>query len=290
MLTKILLFSVLSLTCFAAQSENLCSRLKGPEMILRDQPEGPRWKLVWSDEFDEDGKTDSANWGHTIDGQGNGNDEAQYYTDRDASNARSKNGILTITARKEKKEWAEYTSARLFSRKTWTYGRFEIRAKLSVGLGTWPAIWMLPSKMTYGESMWIDNGEIDIAEAAGRDPDHVLSSAYSKADNYWTGVQKTNYADVPNSATEFHTYTFEWLPELMEFYVDGKKTHTIIREPGSDWTKWPFDQEYYLIMNLAVGGGFGGDIDDSVFPANIQIDYARVYRPLLFRDCFPQNK
>jgi beta-glucanase (GH16 family) len=290
MLRKILLFSGLSLVSFSAQSENLCSRLKGPAMILRDQAESPRWKLVWSDEFSHNGKTDSSNWGHTIDGNGCGNDEQEYYTDRNAANARIKNGILTITALKEKKEWANYTSARLYSKKTWTYGRFEIRAKMAAGLGTWPAIWMLPTKQTYGEQIWVDNGEIDIAESAGRDPDHVLSSAYTKADNYWTGVQKTHYAEVKNSATEFHTYTFDWLPEVMDFYIDGVKSHSIIREPGSDWTRWPFDQEFYLILNLAMGGGFAGDIEDSSLPARIEIDYVRVYRPLLFRDCFPQNK
>lgn len=290
MLKKVLLLSALSLLPLSAQSENLCAKLKGPEMILRDQPSKPRWKLYWSDEFNQNGKTDPSSWEHLIDGEGCGNDEAQYYTDRDAPNARIKNGKLFITALKQKMHWSEYTSARLLTRNSYTYGRFEIRAKMPSGVGTWPAIWMLPRHQTYGDAMWIDNGEIDIAEAAGRDPDHVLSSAYSKADNYWTGVQKTNYSEVKNSSTEFHTYTFDWLPDGMDFYIDGALTHSIIREPGSDWTKWPFDQDFYLIMNLAVGGGFGGDIDDRSFPAQLVIDYVRIYRPLLYRDCFPQNK
>ena len=126
------------------------------------------WPLVWADEFDGEGLPDTSSWRYDVGGNGWGNQELQYYTARRLQNARVENGLLVIEAHREEFQSRDYTSARLVSRRDWTYGRFEIRAKLPSGRGTWPAIWMLATRDTYGEHYWPDNGEIDIMEMSGR--------------------------------------------------------------------------------------------------------------------------
>ncbi len=150
------------------------------------------WRLVWSDEFDHRGLPDSSKWGYDVGGHGWGNKELQYYTERRKENARVEDGHLIIEARRDNSGGHEYTSARLVSKGKgdWTYGRFEVSAKLPSGRGTWPAIWMLPSLKSYGNFGWPDNGEIDIMEHVGFDPDVVHGSAHTKAYYHSIGTQK----------------------------------------------------------------------------------------------------
>jgi len=147
-----------------------------------EHPNG-RWRVVWSDEFEYVGLPDPAKWGYDVGGHGWGNKELQFYTERRKENARVENGRLIIEARRDAAENHRYTSARLVSKGKgdWTYGRFEVRAKLPSGRGTWPAIWMLPSLKSYGESDWPDNGEIDVMEHVGFDPDVIHASAHTRA-------------------------------------------------------------------------------------------------------------
>lgn len=266
------------------------------------------WKLVWSDEF-EGKEVDRAKWGFQIGNgfhnheakqwvHGWGNDELQYYTE---DNAATRDGKLVITAKKESLHGCGHTSARmrtvtrqgetLFSQR---YGRFEIRAKLPVGQGLWPAIWMLPDKDPYGG--WAASGEIDIMEARGHEPGKVLGTIHYGGGwpaNAHSGGE-FEFAD-GKGAEHFHTYAVEWEPGVIRWYVDGKEFSTKRfwwssskrgasggEKPTSEdeLNPWPapFDKPFHLILNLAVGGRFPGAPDQSTsFPAEMEVDYVRVY-------------
>jgi len=172
---------------------------------LPDQGRG-RWRLVWSDEFDYKGLPDPKKWDYDVGGKGWGNEELQFYTARRRENARVENGHLIIEARKEAWEGRDYTSARLVSRGKgdWTYGRFEVSAKLPSGRGTWPAIWMLPTGWTYGG--WPNSGEIDIMEHVGFDPDVVHASVHTSAYNHKIQTQKTAQIKVPAARSAFNAW------------------------------------------------------------------------------------
>lgn len=244
------------------------------------------WQLVWSDEFDYSGLPDSTKWGYDIGGGGWGNEELQYYTEGRKENARVEKGRLIIEARRDGLEDNKYTSARLVSKNKgdWTYGRFEARAKLPFGRGTWPAIWMLPSQKSYGDTGWPDNGEIDIMEHVGFDPEVVHGSAHTKAYYHSIGTQKTSKIRVPGACTKFNLYAVEWTPKEIRWYVNGTHFFTFSNErlsqPKFDYRQWPFDKPFHLILNLAVGGGWGGaqGVDDSIWPQRMEIDYVRVYQ------------
>jgi beta-glucanase (GH16 family) len=245
-----------------------------------------RWQLVWSDEFNYSGLPDPAKWGYDVGGEGWGNKELQYYSDRRKENARVENGSLIIEARRDGSGSNEYTSARLVSKGKgdWTYGRFEVSAKLPSGRGTWPAIWMLPSLKTYGDSYWPDNGEIDIMEHVGFDPNIIHGSAHTKAYYHSIGTQKTTQIEVPDARTAFNLYSVEWTPKEIRWYVNGKHYFTFLNErttqPTADYKQWPFDKPFHLILNLAVGGTWGGarGIDQSIWPQRMEIDYVRIYQ------------
>lgn len=252
------------------------------------------WKLVWSDEFDQAGVPDPARWDYET-----GfirNDEKQFYTRARQENARVENGLLVIEARKERfknpafgsenasrkrrnaPEFADYTSASLMTRgkASWTHGRIEVRAKLPSGRGTWPAIWMLGTNIAHVG--WPACGEIDIMEFVGYDPGVVHANIHTKAYNH---VQRTGKGDkikVPDASDAFHAYAVEWFPDRMDFFVDDQKYFTF-RNEGNGSEVWPFDRGHYLILNLAIGGAWGGTkgIDDSIFPQKYLIDYVRVY-------------
>lgn len=246
----------------------------------------PKWQLVWSDEFDYKGLADPAKWGYDIGGHGWGNKELQYYTERRKENARVENGHLIIEARRDHWQGHEYTSARLVTKGKgdWTYGRFEVRAKLPSGRGTWPAIWMLPTVKSYGDGYWPDNGEIDIMEHVGFDPDVVHASVHTKAYHHSIGTQKTSKIDVPTARTEFNVYAVEWTPDEIRGYVNDKHYFTFKNErlinPASDYKQWPFDKPFHFILNIAVGGTWGGTkgVDESIWPQRMVIDYVRVYQ------------
>jgi beta-glucanase (GH16 family) len=270
----------------------------------------PGWKLVWSDEFD--GKEiDKTKWDYDLGNgffnytantwiSGWGNDELQYYT-REPENAFVKDGMLHIRAIKESHNGFGYTSARLKSRKrdgsplfNKKYGRFEFRAKLPTGQGVWPALWMLPQDDKYGT--WASSGEIDIVEAKGQQPNKVLGTLHYGSrwpNNAHSGADY----EFPASGTiaDFHVYALEWEPGEIRWSVDGKIYQTqsfwwssskLDGEKGAkpskeaDLNAWPapFDQPFYLVMNIAVGGRFLGNPNKTTpFPAEMLVDYVRVY-------------
>ena len=240
-----------------------------------------RRKLVWSDEFDKAGKPDDTRWGYDIGTSENGwgNNELEYYTS-DPGNVRVENGMLVIEAIKEPKEGMNYTSARIVSKNKgdWTYGRIEVRAKLPKGRGTWPAIWMLPTEWKYGG--WPESGEIDIMEHVGFDPGVVHATMHSGKYNHTINTQKEGKVTVADCMDNFHVYAVDWSKDKIDCYVDDKLYHTVKRDPNDDFMGWPFDQKFHLIMNIAVGGGWGGQkgVDESIWPQKMEVDYVRVYQ------------
>lgn len=239
------------------------------------------WDLAWSDEFNNNGLPDSTRWGYDVDGHGWGNNEKQYYTASRLENARVENGNLIIEARKEKMDSSEYTSARLVTRgkMDWLYGRFEIRAKLPSGRGTWPAIWMLPTKQSYGDNYWPGNGEIDIMEHVGFHPGFIHASTHTLKYYWRIGTQRTDTIYVRDASEAFHNYAMEWDPDAIRIYLDDSLYFTSVNDK-TGWQAWPFDKPFFLIMNIAVGGDWGGQkgIDDSIWPQRMEVDYVRVYK------------
>ena len=213
----------------------------------------------------------------------------QYYTDR-RENARVENGSLVIEARKEKfpnpkydatKKWsranAEYTSADLTTQKlaSWKYGRVEVRAKLPSGKGTWPAIWMLGDNIKDG---WPKCGEIDIMEFVGFDPDGIHTTIHSTAFNHMKNTQKGKRTPQAGVSDDFHVYAIEWTDKKIDFFLDEKNVFTF-ENNGKGVESWPFDHPFFLILNFAVGGDWGGakGVDASIFPQKFLVDYVRVY-------------
>lgn len=237
-------------------------------------PDG--WTLVFADEFDRPGAPDPAKWNYEL-----GyirNKEAQFYTSR-SENVRVEGGNLVIEARKEPYEGFAYTSASINTRGRFEflYGRVEVRAKLPAGRGAWPAIWMLGANR--GEVRWPACGEIDIMENVGFDPLRVHASVHTAAYNHVAGTQKTASVEIDDPSEAFHVYAMEWHPGRIDAFVDGRKYFTFENE-GTGNDAWPFDKPQYLLINLAVGGAWGGQkgIDDSSFPMRYLVDYVRIYR------------
>ena len=240
-------------------------------------------KLRWSDEFNYTGLPDSTKWTYDVGGSGWGNQELQYYTRRRPENARVEGGHLVVEARKEALVAGNaYTSARLVSRGkggSQTYGRFEIRARVPAGRGTWPAIWMLPDQNPYGNHSWPDNGEIDIMEHVGHNPNVVHATTHCKAYYFRINNQKTGITRLPDATTAFHTYAVEWTPETITADVDGQR-YFATRNEGTGWEAWPWNQPFHLLLNVAVGGEWGGQkgVDDAAFPQQLVVDYVRFYQ------------
>ncbi len=238
------------------------------------------WELVWNDEFDYTGLPDSSKWTHDTAGNdwGWGNNEAQFHTDRDSLNSYVSDGTLKINAIIKDKEGKKYTSARLITKGKgdWKYGKVEVKAKLPEGRGTWPAIWMLSSDDSV---KWPDMGEIDIMEHVGHDPDTVFSTVHTKDYNHLIGTQVGEKMYLPTATEEFHVYSLEWDKNELRSYVDGEE-YFIYKNDGTGEGAWPFDKPFFLILNLAIGGGLGGQqgIDDAAFPHTFEIDYVRVYQ------------
>ncbi len=239
------------------------------------------YELVWSDEFDYEGAPDEEKWGYDVGGSGWGNHELQNYTEGD--NVVVADGVMTIEARKEELGGMDYTSTRLVSRGKgdWLYGKFEICAKLPTGRGTWPAIWMLPTDWAYGD--WPASGEIDIMEHVGYDQDLIHATVHTKSYNHSIGTQKSATKRVAGVSEEFHVYTLEWLPDKIIMSMDGEQYYTF--EPTKyksqpTLNEWPFDKRMHLLINLAVGGDWGGaqGVDETIFPQQFVIDYVRVYQ------------
>lgn len=239
------------------------------------------YELVWQDEFDSPGLPDSAKWIYDTEGnaEGWGNQEEQYYTEKRIENTDVKDGILHIIALKEDYKNRKYTSARLVSRADWKYGRIEVNAKLPSGRGTWAAIWMMPGGWSFNDGDWPNIGEFDIMEHVGYEPGIIHASAHSTDYQWQTGTQKTDTVHITNATDIFHSYIWEWTPELVKAYVDNRLYFEYANE-GLGKSKWPYDKPFYLILNLAVGGAWGSvkGIDDSVFPQIMEVDYVRIYQ------------
>ncbi len=242
---------------------------------------GPACQLVWSDEFDVNGLPDPDRWRYNVGAGLWGNQESQFYTDARLDNARIEDGHLIIEAHREPYRGRQYTSARLVSREEWTYGRFEVVAKLPSGHGTWPAIWMLPDFSQYGG--WPLSGEIDIMEHVGHDPDRVHSTVHTAAYNHQIGTHKGASTLVPTARSEFNLYTVEWTPAEIRGFVNDLHYFTFenerLRDPEANEEHWPFDHPFHLILNIAVGGSWGGQqgIDRNIWPQRMEIDSVRVY-------------
>jgi len=241
------------------------------------------WQLVWSDEFSGP-NLDYTKWAVEENANGGGNGEKQFYVER-PENVRVENGCLVLEARKEHFGLAgqrrDYTSGRIRTkyRADWKYGRIEARAKLPTGCGLWPAIWMMPAQDKYGG--WAASGEIDIIELLGQEPNTVHGTLHyggSWPNNVHTG--KPFVLTNGTFADDFHVFALEWEPGVMRWYVDGTlyQTQTQWRSSGGPFPA-PFDQPFYLILNVAVGGQWPGPPDaTTVFPQRMLVDYVRVYQ------------
>jgi beta-glucanase (GH16 family) len=247
-------------------------------LVLPAQKKTVALKQVWGDEFNYNGLPDSSKWNYDVGGHGWGNQELQFYTGRRSENARVENGHLIIEARKEKWEGKDYTSARLISKGKgdWKYGRIEVKARIPKGLGTWPAIWMLASTKPF---KWPEDGEIDIMEHVGYNQGFVHGSVHTKKYHHSIGTQKTDTIFIKDCSENFHVYSVEWNAEKVDVAVDGKVFFSFPNE-HSGYLAWPFDNKMYLLLNVAVGGAWGGakGLDPSVYPVRMEVDYVRVYQ------------
>jgi len=239
------------------------------------------YNLVWSDEFNYNGLPDTVKWSYDTEGNshGWGNNELQHYTANRKENASVDDEYLYIKAVKEAWKGKDYTSARLISKNKgdWLYGRFEVRAKLPSGRGTWPAIWMLPTDWEYGD--WPKSGEIDIMEHVGYEPDSIYASAHTESYHHSIGTNKTAGIEIKDSESAFHDYILEWEKDEYKVYVDTNLYLTFKNE-GSSYKEWPFDKRFHILLNVAVGGNWGAvkGIDTNIFPQEMVIDYVRVYQ------------
>ena len=234
--------------------------------------------LDWSEEFDVDGRPNPEKWDYEVGYVRN--KEAQYYTKDDPKNTRVENGMLVIEAVKDESSPNKITSASVITlnKKEFLYGRIEVRAKIPGGRGTWPAIWLLG--VNRSKLGWPKCGEIDIMEEVGFDEDvltanvHTYGSAKLKTENIKKGWRRK----IENACADFHVYALEWTPQSLKFFIDGKFLGEYPRPKNPDY--WHFDKPMYLLMNLAIGGSWGGKkgIDDAIFPAKYYIDYVRYYK------------
>lgn len=251
----------------------------------------PEYKLIWQDDFTGT-SLDTTKWNNLVQG-GGGNGEVQLYTD--GENILVKDGVLTITARKETKmspvsgNYFNYTSASINTRDKirFTYGKIEARISLPSGKGTWPAFWMMPNDSEYGT--WPRSGEIDIMEHVGSDPRMISHAYHTKKRNTSNGQNWSQKTYKDNIEGEFHIYTLEWEEDYLDgspallFYVDGERTGIRVADKGVTWEDWPFDKDFYIILNVALGGTWGGTIDDSIFedpanPVEMKVDWVRLYQ------------
>jgi beta-glucanase (GH16 family) len=252
------------------------------ELVL-DEPD-PN-KLTWSDEFNVDGAPDSTKWDYDLgDGCdkgicGWGNNELQVYT-ASPNNVLVGNGVLRISAKKAN---GEYTSTRMVSRgkKAFRYGRIRLRARLAgcTAKGTWPALWMLPESWVYGG--WPNSGEIDIMEAVGYEENMFHGSVHTSAYNHAIGTQKTGSVSKPEA--DWHVFEIDWQADKIRFAVDNQVYFVFAPDDISDSTKWPFNQDFHLLLNIAVGGNWGGlnGVDAPAFEdadgQYIEVDWVRAY-------------
>lgn len=263
--------------------------LTGMIVVPTDSPavepagqEHEEWNLVWSDEFDKDGAPDPANWDYEVGFVRN--QESQYYTKSRLENARVEDGALVVEGRKEifkpeKGPEASYTSASLITRNkaSWKYGRIEIRAKVPQGKGVWPAIWMLGTAFG-NDADWPMCGEIDIMEFLGHTPDTVHGTVHYGASRETHTKSEGKHVPAAPPFGGFHVYAIQWDADRIDWFFDGVKYHTFLLDEAGAGENNPFRKPFYLLINLALGGSWGGEIDDAILPQKYLIDYVRVYQ------------
>ena len=252
--------------------------------LAQDELDG--YRLVWSDEFETPGLPDPANWAYDTHANATGwyNNELQYYAADRPENARVEDGKLIIEARREALDTLPdhggqtYSSARLVTAglHSWTYGFFEVRAKIPCGKGTWPAIWMLSENATD----WPLDGEIDIMEHVGHDKGVIHGTVHTEAFNHTRGTQRGGQKRVRDACEAFHDYQVLWTPETIRFGIDGGGYHEFRNDGSGDVERWPFDKPFHLILNIAVGGDWGGaeGVSERSFPARMEIEHVRVWQ------------
>ena len=267
-------------------------------LIFANPAKAGEWNIIWSDEFDYQGFPDKNKWDYE-----EGfirNKEMQYYTRNRKENARVENGTLVIEGRKEKfrnpmynpnskhwaknREFAQYTAASLITlnKASWLYGRIEVRAKMPRGKGVWPAIWMLGTNRT--KIGWPKCGEIDIMEYVGKEPNNIYATVHWPTNDDSASHKARKHqsqggrfiADEPYK--DFHLYAVQWYPDRMDFFFDENKYFTYKLDQAGKDDNNPFRKNQYLLINLALGGSWGGKIDNSILPQKYLIDYVRVYR------------
>ncbi|WP_166738792.1 glycoside hydrolase family 16 protein [Psychromonas algarum] len=247
------------------------------------------WALVWSDEFTASSTPDRKKWNYEVGYLRNS--EKQFYTSADKKNSRVEGGFLIIEAHKRESSWyafffdsftqPEYTSSSLTTKGiiSWRYPRIEVRAKLPQGVGVWPAIWLLG--LDPYKKGWPAKGEIDLMEYVGFDEKHIHFAVHTKNKNHTLKNGVNHSLLVRNLLNKFHTYAVEVKPERIDFWFDGALKFSYLKESDA-YEAWPFDTPMYLIINLAIGGGWGGKkgIDNKIFPQKFVIDYVRVYQKM----------
>ena len=241
------------------------------------------WELIWNDEF-KNPELNLDKWSYEIGGHGWGNNELQFYTDND-STAFIEDGNLVLRAKVvpqgtgSSNNLRYFTSARLRTsgKGDWRYGRIEVKAKLALGQGIWPAIWMLPTDWMYGG--WPQSGEIDIMEHVGYDPGHVHGSIHTESYNHKTNTQKGGSLKLDNIETAFYVYAIEWFEDRIDFFINDDKYYSFQNDNNNNFKTWPFNQRFHLLINIAVGGDWPGSPDETTsFPTEMKIDYVRVYQ------------
>lgn len=252
----------------------LCTATLSPAIIA-----GEKTTLKWSDDFSAP-TIDTSAWRIT---EGNGcpeicgfgNNELQTYGNA-KQNLRIEDGKLVIEAHKGEK----FTSAKLTTQNMpgWQYGKISVRAKLPTGVGTWPAIWMLPDANRFGG--WPKSGEIDIMEHVGFNQNHIHGTIHTEAYNHRINTQKGGEIDLDTASSAFHTYTIEWTKDDIRWSIDGNEYFRFAKETNDTSAEWPFDQPFHLILNLAVGGDWGGreGVNEAAFPARFEIDWVKVWQ------------
>ena len=282
---SIILSAALLVFSISACGDNTPPSEKPDKEPVNTVPSG--YVLVWSDEFDDTpDKLPGDEWWFETGNHGWGNNEPQNYVNRVLNRgelgsdtvAKIQNGNLIITAHKLQTPYqgSEYVSARMNTVQSWKYGYFEMRAKLPGGRGTWPAFWMLPKNF----QKWPLDGEIDILEYVGYRPDVVQASVHTQSYNHSINTEKTATRNAPGAERKFYIYGMLWTENEIKAYIDGIEYFSFKNDKADNKNTWPFNEPFYLKLNLAIGGNWGGSqgIDKDIFPAQYEIDYVRVYQ------------